>query len=153
MRFKIGQTELQKRSKNIKISAFLASILVMFVFYQNNEYPEKYNDVLYWSIMGFIILANLIGYYRYRRYLRMAKDHWLEIYPKQIQFYTQGKVTQLNIDDIAALNFYRKKGTLQLIQIKLKNNRGIRLEGYEDISTLGQLLSEQVPKAHISGNA
>ena len=102
--------------------------------------------------MGFIILANLIGYYRYRRYLNMVKEHWIEVHPKQLQFHTKGDVTELKTDDIAALNFYRKKGILQHIQIKLKNNRGVRLEGYEDIDTLGNLLSEQIPKAHISGN-
>ena len=125
---------------------------MIFIVYHNYEYPEKYNDVLYWSIMGFIILANLVGYYRYRRYLNMVKEHWIEVHPKQLQFHSKGEVSELNITDIAALHFYRHKGTLQHIQIKLKNNRGIRLEGYDDINALGDLLSDQVPKAHISGN-
>ena len=152
MRFEIGKAELQKRRKNIKIGGFFAGVLVIIIVYHNYEYPEKYNDVLYWSIMGFIILANLVGYYRYRRYLNMVKEHWIEVHPKQLQFHTKGEVSELNITDIAALHFYRHKGTLQHIQIKLKNNRGIRLEGYDDINALGDLLSDQVPKAHISGN-
>jgi hypothetical protein len=152
MRFEIGKVELQKRSKNIKIGGFFAAVLVIFIVYNNFQYPEKYNDVLYYSIMGFIILANLIGYYRYRRYLNMVKNHWLEVHPKQLQFYTKGEISKLNISDVAALHFYHHKGTLQHIQIKLKNNRGIRLEGYDNINTLGNLLSDQVPKAHISGN-
>ncbi|MCU7819537.1 MAG: hypothetical protein KZQ57_11890 [gamma proteobacterium symbiont of Lucinoma myriamae] len=152
MRFVVGKEELQKRSKNIKIGAFFAGLLVIFIVYHNNEYPEKYNDVLYWSIMGFIILSNLVGYYRYRRYLRMVKQHWIEVHPEQLEFHTNDEVSKLNINDIAALNLYRHKGTLQHIQIKLKNNRGVRLEGYEDINALGDLLCAQVPKAHISGN-
>lgn len=152
MRFKIGAEETQKRSKNIKMGGFFAAVLVIFIAYHNNQFPEKYNDILFWSIMGFIILANLIGYYRYRSYLRMAKEHWIEIHPEQLQFYTKGEVSKLDVNDIAALNFYRSKGILQHIQIQLKNNRGIRLEGYEDINALGDLLSEQVPKAHISWN-
>ena len=152
MRFKIGKEELRKRSKNIKIGGLFAGILVIFILYNNHQYPEKYNDVLFWSIMGFIVLANLIGYYRYRRYLKMVKEHWIEVHPEKIQFHTRGEVSELNISDIAALNLYRHKGTLQHIQIKLKNNRGVRLEGYDDINTLADLLSEQVPKAHISGN-
>ena len=152
MHFRIGIEELQKRSKNIKIGGFFAAILVIFIAYHNNQYPAKYNDVLFWSIMGFIILANIVGYYRYRRYLRMVKEHWIEVHPKQLQFHTKGEISNLNIDDIAALTFYRRKGTLEHIKIKLKNNRGIRLEGYADLNTLGNLLSEQVPKAHIIGN-
>lgn len=147
MRFKIAKEELQKRSKNIKIGGFLAGLLVIFIAYQNHEYPEQYNDVLYWSILGFIILANLIGFYRYRRYLKMAKDHWIEVDAEQIQFHTKGEVSELNLNDIAAISFHRKKGTLQHIQIKLKNNRGIRLEGYENINALADLLCEKVPNA------
>ena len=152
MRFKIGKEELQKRSKNIKIGGLLAAILVLFIYYHNNQFPDKYNDVLYWSMMCFLILTNLVGFYRYRRYLRMAKDHWIEIHPKQIQFYSNGEISKLNSDDIAALNFYRRKGNLQHIQIKLKNNRGVRLEGYENFDELAGLLSELVPEAHISAN-
>lgn len=152
MRFKIGKTELKKRGKNILLGGFFAGIMVIFILYHNNEYPEKYNDVLFWSMMGFIILSNLIGYYRYRRYLNMVKEHWIEVHPGKLQFHTRGEVSELNINDIAALNFYRRKGILLHIQIKLKNNRGVRLEGYEDIDTLGKLLIEQVPEAHISGN-
>ncbi|MCK5648440.1 MAG: hypothetical protein KAI22_06125 [Gammaproteobacteria bacterium] len=152
MRFKVGKTELRKRSKNIILGGVFAGMMVIFIAYYNNEYPEEYNDVLFWSIMGFIILSNLVGYYRYRRYLRMVKEHWIEVHPEKLQFHTKGEVSELNINDIAALNFYRRKGILQHIQIKLKNNRGVRLEGYEDLNSLGNLLSEQVPKAHISGN-
>ena len=154
MRFKIGEAELQKRSKYIKFGAFFAGILVIFIAYNNAHYPEKYNDVLFWSIMGFIILANLIGYYRYYRYCQMAKEHWIEVdvETERLRFYSKGNISQLKISDIAAINFYRHKGVIQHIQIKLKNNRGIRLEGYEDINVLGDLLSEQVPKAHIMNN-
>ncbi len=152
MKFTISTEEIQKRSKNIKIGVFFASLLTIFIFYNNAQYPEKYNDVLFWSIMGFIILANMIGYYRYRRYLRMTKEHWLEVYPQQLQFHTQGEVSELDINDVAALNLYHKKGLLQHIQLKLKNNRGIRLEGYGNLDELANLLSEQIPKAHINGN-
>lgn len=152
MQFKIGKEELRKRSENLKMGTFFAGLLVIFIAYNNHEYPEKYNDVLYWSIMGFIVLANLIGFYRYRRYLRMVKEHWIEVHPEQLQFHTGGDVSTLTIKDISALNFYRRKGLLQHIQINLKNNRGVRLEGYDDLEELGHLLSEQVPKAHINDN-
>jgi len=152
MRFKITTKELKKRSYNVKISSFFAVLLLIFIVYNNHQYPEKYNDVLFWSILCFVILANLINYYRHRRYLQMVKNHWLEIHPGQLHFYTQGNKTELETDDIAALNFYPKKGTLRHIQIKLKNNRGIRLEGYEEINTLGQLIAEQVPAVHTNKN-
>lgn len=152
MHFTIGKKEIQKRSKNIKMGAFFATVLVVFIGYHNNQYPAKYNDVLFWSIMGFIILANMIGFYRYRRYLKMVKEHWVEVFFGKMTFTTHGDISELNFDDIAALNFYYHKKILEHIQIKLKNNRGIRLEGYDKLDSLAELISEQVPKAHITGN-
>ena len=75
MRFSIGKQEIQKRNKNIRMGSFFAATLVFFIAYHNNQYPAKYNDVLFWSIMGFIILANIVGYYRHHRYLKMVKNH------------------------------------------------------------------------------
>jgi hypothetical protein len=150
MRFKISQKELQKRSKHIISGAFFAGILMIFIVYNNAQYPETYNDVLFWSIIGFIVLTNLVGYFRYRRYWQKARDHWLEIHSDQLKFFTQGNVTQLNINEIAALNFFRRQGKLQHIQIKLRNNRGIRLEGYNDIDLMAEHLSARIPKAHIT---
>jgi len=150
MSFNIGKQEITKRRKNIQIGVFLSTLLSVFIVYQNYHYPEKYNDVLFWSVIGFVILANVVNYYRYRRYLGMAEDHSIEILPEKIQFNNKDDVSQLDIKDIAALNFYRRQGNLQHIQIKLKNNRGIRLEGYDDLEGLGNLISAQVPKAHIN---
>ncbi len=151
MHFKIGKEELNKRSKNNKWGFFFASILVAFIAYHNSEYPAKYNDVLFWSIMGFIILSVLIGLYRYIRYLAMVKDHWLEVQEDEIVFHNKGEDSKLNPDDIASLTFYRSKGILEHIQIKLKNTRGIRLEGYDNMEKLGDLIAEKIPKEHIIG--
>jgi hypothetical protein len=155
MHFKIGKKELNKRSKNNKWGFFFASVLVIFIAYHNSEYPAKYNDVLFWSIMGFIILSVLIGLYRYIRYLAMIKDHWVEVQTEELVFNTKGVETRLNTNDIASLTFHRtshqSRGLLAHIQIKLKNTRGIRLEGYEDLEALGDLIAEQIPKEHIIG--
>jgi hypothetical protein len=151
MHFKIGKEELKKRSKNNKWGIFFATILVLFIAYHNNEYPAKYNDVLFWSIMGFIILSVLIGLYRYFRYLAMVKDHWVKVDHDQIVFHTKGEDSRLNTGDIASLTFYRSKGKLEHIQIKLKNTRGIRLEDYENLELLGDLIAAQIPKEHIIG--
>ena len=58
-------------------------------------------------------------------------------------------MTELDPKNIAAIRFFRKKGELQHIQIRLRNNRGIRLEGYEELEELGRLLTEAVPREHI----
>ena len=150
MSFKIGIKEIAKRRRNILFGALFSILLALFIVYHNYQYPEKYNDVLFWSVIGFVFLANLVNYYRYRIYLLKLSHHSLEILPEQIQFNNKDDVSVLDINEVAALNLYRRRGNLSHIQIKLKNNRGIRLEGYDDMEKLCRLICEQVPKAHIN---
>jgi hypothetical protein len=51
---------------------------------------------------------------------------------------------------VAALNIHRRKGTPRLIQIKRKDNRGIRLEGYGDMEALAKALKARIPAAHVN---
>jgi hypothetical protein len=74
-----------------------------------------------------MIVANLANYYRYRRYLRLVKDHRIEIDGDEVTFFTQTDKSVLDAQDIVKLTFYRRKGHVEHIQLKLKNNRGIRL--------------------------
>lgn len=152
MYFKIGQQEINKRTKNIWLGVFFSCLLSIFIAYKNFHYPEEYNDVLFWSVIGFVILANLVNVYRFRRYLDKVRHHRIEVQDEAIRFTTGDEVSSLGFNDIAALNLYRQKDNLQHIQLKLKNNRGIRLEGYDDLETLGRLIAEKIPAAHVSGN-
>ena len=92
------------------------------------------------DVTGDLVAANLINYVRHRRYLRLAQDHWIQIQPERVRFQAAGVVTELDLDDIAAVNVYRRRGAPRHIQIKRKDNRGIRLEGYGDMEGLVQAL-------------
>ena len=49
------------------------------------------------------------------------------------------------------MTFYRKKGNVTHIQLKLRNNRGIRLEGYEELEQLGRAIAGLIPKHQVDG--
>jgi hypothetical protein len=147
--YRISRASIAQRRKNLLWSALLSLVLVLVISFGHSRYPETYNDVLLWSIVGFVVLANLVNYVRHRRYLRLIRDHRIEVYPGKLAFWTGGEKTILPIGDIAALALYRKGPALRHIQVRLKNNRGIRLEGYEDLEGLAHRLSEQVPQAHV----
>ncbi len=149
MHFTVGEAEVRKRNKNILLGAIFSLLLAGMVAFQNHRYPEQYNDVLLWSVVGFVIIANVVNYYRHRRYLRQIRDHRVEVEPGKVKFRTGGDLSELDVQDIAALSFFRKKGVLQHIQIRLRSNRGIRLEGYNDLEKLGRLISEQIPPEHV----
>jgi hypothetical protein len=44
---------------------------------------------------------------------------------------------------------YRWRGRLRHIQVRLKNNRGIRLEGYSGLEEMAAGLMEQLPEGKV----
>ncbi len=147
--FVISEEALALRNRNILWGAGLSLILAAVIAFGHYRYPQTYNDVLLWSVVGFVILANLVNLIRHLRYLRLIKEHRLEVHPGSVRFWTGADRTELDLKDIAMINLYRNKGDLRHIQIRLNNNRGIRLEGYQDLERLAALLAEQVPKGHL----
>ncbi len=153
MLYTISETSLQTRKKNIFLSALLSVILVVVVTAGHFLNPETYNDLLFWSVIFATLVGNLVNYYRYRRYLRLAENHRLEINDKAVAFFTGTEKSVLNTEEIVTLTFFRKKQKVEHIQLKLKNNRGIRLEGYTDMDQLGDAIANQIPKQQVFGRA
>ncbi len=123
--------------------------MVAAILFGRYRYPETYTDVLLWSVVAFVIGANLINWLRHLRYLRLIRDHSVEVTSGKLHFRTGGELSTLDVSDIALINLFRRKGDMRHIQIRLNNNRGIRLEGYQDLARMAELLAEQVPEAHV----
>ena len=151
MHYTISETSLQTRKKNIILGALLSLVLVAVITAGHIQYPETYNDMLFWSVITVVVVANLVNYYRYRRYLRLVEDHRIEIDGNEVSFITGTDKTVLDTKDIVALTFYRSKGRLDHIQLKLGNKRGIRLEGYTDLEQLGGAIADRIPKQQVVG--
>jgi hypothetical protein len=151
MLYSISETSLQTRKKNIFLGALLSLVLVAVITAGHIQDPETYNDLLFWSVIIAAVVGNLVNYYRYRRYLCLVKDHRIEIDGDEVSFFTGTEKTVLDTKDIVALTFYRRKGQVEHIQLKLGNNRGIRLEGYTDLEQLGDAIADRIPKAQVFG--
>jgi hypothetical protein len=151
MTYPISKTSLQSRKKNIFLSALLSLGLIVVVTAGHLQDPETYNDMFFWSVIIVVVVGNAGNYYRYRRYLRLAEDHRIEIVGDEVFFYTGADKSILNVKDIARLTFYRRKGQVEHIQLKLRNNRGIRLESYSDLEQLGTAIADRIPQEQVFG--
>jgi hypothetical protein len=151
MNYTISEASLQIRRKNILLSALFSLALIAIVSTAHMLYPKTYNDMLLWSVITLVIIGNLINYYRHRRYLRLIKDHRVEIDGDKILFHTGSEKSVLNAKDVAMLTFYRKKGKVDHIQLKLRNNRGVRLEGYGELEQMGRAIAQRIPKQQVNG--
>jgi hypothetical protein len=149
MRYSISETSLHTRKKNIILGALFALLLAAVITAGHFQYPETYNDMVFWSVIIVVVVGSLVNYYRYRRYLRLAEDHRIEIDGDDVSFFTRNDKSVLDTKEIVALTFYRRKGQVEHIQMKLKNNRGIRLEGYADLEQLGDAIADRLPKERV----
>ena len=142
--FIIGSQEIKKRNRNILGVVFLSLLLVVVITIENYRDPITYNNALFWSVLVFLVLANLINYFRYLRYLRLIRKHRVEINNNKIVFHTNDDISELDISDITIMQMYNRKNGLQHVQLRLKNNRGIRLEGYDQLETMASLIVDQL---------
>jgi len=151
MSYSISEQSLQIRKKNIFLGILLSLVLVAVISAGHFLNPEIYNDMVFWSVILAVVVGNLVNFYRYRRYLRLIEDHRIEIDGDEISFFTGTERTVLDTNDIIALTFYRRKGLVEHIQLKLRNNRGIRLEGYTGLEQLGGAIADRIPKERVVG--
>ena len=151
MHYSISETSLQTRKKNIFLGALFALVLAAVITAGHFRYPETYNDMVFWSVIIVVVVGNLVNYYRYRRYLRLVEDHRIEIGDDEVSFFTGTDKSVLDTKEIIALTFYRRKGQVEHIQLKLRNGRGIRLEGYADLEQLGGAIADRIPKELVVG--
>ncbi len=147
--FTISPESITKRNKNVLLGGFFSLLLAAVVMAGHISDPQTYNSVLLWSVLGFAVIANLVNYYQHWRYVRRIQDHRIEVYPGRVEFWTGGEKSVLDIGDIAGLFLYRSRGVLRHIQVRLTNNRGIRLEGYADAEGLARAIAGQLPKEHL----
>jgi hypothetical protein len=126
-------------------------VLAALVTAGHFRYPETYSDMFFWSVIIVVVVGNLVNYYRHRRYLRLVKDHRIEIDGDEVSFFTGTEKSVLDTNEIVALTFYRRKGQVEHIQLKLRNNRGIRLEGYGDLEQLGGAIADRIPGERVVG--
>ena len=151
MPYTISETSLQTRKKNIFLGALFSLVLIAVITAGNFQYPETYNDVFLWSVVIVVVAGNLVNYYRHLRYLRLVEDHRIEIDGDKVFFFTGTGKSVLDTKEIVALTFYRRQGQVEHIQLKLRNNRGIRLEGYTDLEQLGGAIADRIPKEQVVG--
>ena len=147
--FIIGKQELKKRNRNLLWGLLFSILLAIVTIIENDRDPTTYNNALLWSILGFLVLANIVNYYRHLRYLRLIRNHRVELKQNKMVFYTGDNMSELDMSDITLMHKYMRSNRLQHIQLRLKNDRGIRLEGYDRLESMASLIAAQLQPGQV----
>lgn len=144
-RFVVGKEEKRRRWINVGWGLLFSSAMIVTVAFEHQQDPERYSSFLLWSVVSILGAANLGSLVFLLRYLRLIDDHCLELVPGKLRFLTAGKWSELAFEQVTALRLFRRRGKLRHIQLILRNNRGIRLEGYQDLARLAECLQKELP--------
>jgi len=144
-RFVVGKEEKRRRWINVGWGLVFSTAMVVTVALEHQQDPVRYSSFLLWSVASILGAANLGSLVFLLRYLRLIDGHCLEVVPGKLRFLTAGKWSELDFEQVSALRLFRRRAKLRHIQLVLKNNRGIRLEGYQDLDRLAQCLQDALP--------
>ena len=144
-RFVVGKDEKRRRWINAGLGLLFSAAMVVAVTVGQQQDPERYSSFLWWSVVSLLGAANLSNLVFLIRYLRLVDDHCIELVPGKLRFLSAGKWSELDLDQVTALRLFKRWGKLRHIQLLLKNNRGIRLEGYENLGGLADSLQGALP--------
>ena len=144
-RFVVGKDEKRRRWINAGLGLLFSAAMVVAVTVGQQQDPERYSSFLWWSVVSLLGAANLSNLVFLIRYLRLIDDHCIELVPGKLRFLSAGKWSELDLDQVTALRLFKRWGKLRHIQLLLKNNRGIRLEGYENLGGLADSLQGALP--------
>ncbi|WP_313950160.1 hypothetical protein [Accumulibacter sp.] len=154
-RFVVSTEEKRRRWINVGWGLLFSAAIVGTVVLEHQRDPESYGSFLLWSVASMLGAANLANLFFLLRYLRLIRDHCLELIPGKprvpgkLRFFTAGKWTELELEQVSALRVFKRWGKLRHIQLVLRNNRGIRLEGYQDLSRLAESLQSALPSGKL----
>jgi hypothetical protein len=142
--FRISPRGLHRRTRQQIAAAGLSLLLAALIFWAHGTQPQTYNEVLLWSVVGFVLLLNVVGYARHLRYRRLARHHRLRVTGAELRFETGDQHSALHCADIATIRIFRKRAGIGHIQIRRTDDRGIRLEDYDDMERLAAALKPLV---------
>lgn len=149
MIFKIGQTEIHKRRKNMLLGVLFSLGLSVTMVQGNAQDSLRYNDFLIGSIVLFFIFANVINLIRHFKWKGVIKNHQVEVLEDQMVFYKADEKTVLKIDQIQKVFLKRQKGLVTRMILELPIGNKIRLEGYEEMDAFAQVIVGKVDQERI----
>ncbi len=145
MTFRISDAEVTRRRKNNFLGLIFSIGLMLVLAVANASNQEKYNDMLLLSMVVFFVFANIINMFRHQQWQNQIRGHRLERSEAGLVFIKGDERNELRGDQIAKLRIKEKDNRVHLIFVELTTGNKIRLEGYDHMDGLADLLRKMVP--------
>ena len=82
MVYSISKASLQTRKNNIFLGALFSLVLVVVITAGHYQYPETYNDMLFWSVIVAVVIGNLVITFTLHSIIDVLTENVLTIKPE-----------------------------------------------------------------------
>lgn len=145
-RFTISQDTIRLRRRNTILGTFLA-IALGVVLWRFQAQSAPFNALLLGLMLLTLALLTVIQFAGTFRYLRRSASHHLEVGEDSLVFVTHGERTELKLQDVLLIDRQKRLGDAISLMMRLRNQRIVRLEGYERQGLLMDLVTERFERA------
>ncbi len=141
--FRISRETIRLRHRNTIAGFAFAGALFWIVWRFRVATTEPYRAMLLGLVLLFLILFGVVHLVGYVRYLRRSRAHRVEVEEDCLYFTTEGERTRLDLRDVLLIERQKRLGEIISLMLRLRNQRHVRLEGYEDQERLMDLVAER----------
>ena len=104
---------------------------------------EPFRAMLLGLVLLSLVLFGVVHLVGYVQYLRRSRTHRVEVGEDCLYFTTEGKRTRLDLRDVLLIERQNRLGEMVSLMLRLRNQRHVRLEGYEDQERLMDLVAQR----------
>lgn len=144
MVFKIGQTEVKRRQKNIILGFVFSIMFLLTVNMGDGIFGVHYNDILLLSIVIFFVFANIFNLVRHFQWKKIIEIHQIEVLENEIIFSKGTEKTVLKLDKIKTVRFKRRGDDVVRMTATLVTGNKIRMEGYDKMNSFAKWLADRI---------
>lgn len=141
--FRISRETIRRRHRNTIVGLGFACALGWIAWRARATTTEPYQAMLLGLALLTLALFGVIHFVGYVRYVRRSRTHTLEVADDCIDFTTGGQRTVLELTDVLLIERQKRLGEVVSLMMRLRNQRIVRLEGYEDQGQLMDLVTER----------
>jgi hypothetical protein len=104
---------------------------------------DPFQAMLLGLVLLCLVLLGVVHLVGYVRYLRRSRTHRVEVENDCLYFTTEGERTRLDLRDVLLIERQNRLGEMVSLMLRLRNQRHVRLEGYEDQEGLMDLVAQR----------
>ncbi|WP_221076764.1 hypothetical protein [Agarivorans aestuarii] len=146
MKFTISKEYIDKRRRS---PLFVACIIVVITTSAYLLGDWTFSGVFTFTILmlAFTVLPNWVGA---KRHIEGARNHYIEVCDSSILSYGEGYKSETELGLVNSIVLNKNRSGIKSIILKADKRLIARLENYENIDELANLIMETIPNAKVT---